>query len=67
VIIDVPDESAFLDQGGTINVAGGAGRASPGSPGLFYVTPEPCGLVLLGTGAVALLGYATRRKGRTHT
>jgi probable HAF family extracellular repeat protein len=28
------------------------------------LVPEPCGLVLLGTGAVALLGYTAWRRAR---
>jgi probable HAF family extracellular repeat protein len=31
---------------------------------LLIPVPEPCGLVLLGTGAVALLGYTVRRRAR---
>jgi hypothetical protein len=41
-------------QGDTRNVFNAAAR-------VVAVVPEPCELVLLGTGAVALLGYAARR------
>jgi probable HAF family extracellular repeat protein len=41
--------------------------ASDGSQHAFLLTPvpEPCGWVLLGTGAVALLGYTARQRVRT--
>ena len=42
----------------------GNGTAPNGQQHAFLLTPvpEPCGLVLLGTGAVALLGYMARRR-----
>jgi probable HAF family extracellular repeat protein len=45
----------------------GFGTAADGNQHAFLLipVPEPAGLVLLGTGAVALLGYAARRRART--
>jgi probable HAF family extracellular repeat protein len=45
----------------------GIGTAPDGFQHPFLLTPvpEPAGLVLLGTGAAALLGYAARRRDRT--
>jgi probable HAF family extracellular repeat protein len=42
----------------------GTGTTSNGQFHAFLLTPvpEPCGLVLLGTGAVSLLGYTVRRR-----
>jgi hypothetical protein len=47
----------------------GVGTAPDGSTHAFLLipVPEPCGLVLLGIGAVALLGYMTRRRARDRT
>jgi hypothetical protein len=44
--------------------------SGPGGEHAFLLTPlalvpEPSGLVLLGTGAVALLAYTARRRSRT--
>jgi hypothetical protein len=58
VTVALPEGGVFLDQGGTIDVAGGAG-ASAGGPGVFSVAvvPEPSGLVMAGIGLLGTLGY----------
>jgi hypothetical protein len=47
----------------------GQAFAPDGQTHAFLLTPvpEPAGLVLLGTGAVALLGYRSWRRARSHT
>ena len=65
-----PGSGFTLVQAEAISDAGyitGFGRSSDGVTHAFLLTPapEPCGLVLLGTGAVALLGYTARRRARS--
>jgi hypothetical protein len=59
-----------MSQAFAINSAGqivGTYNDSSGHLHGFWAVLEPTGLVLLGTGAVGLLGYAARRRGRPRT
>jgi hypothetical protein len=48
---------------GSFNLAGGDGF-NAGGAGVLTIIPEPSSLVLVGTGAVALLGTAARRRAK---
>jgi hypothetical protein len=58
VTVALPEAGVFLDQGGTIDVAGGV-SGSNGSTGTFLVqvVPEPSSLVMAGIGLLGVLGY----------